>query len=59
MKPTTDGRWAHLACAMWIPGSISVSVCNFPCILVSKFLTPFLFQKLVYLISRKWNQLMV
>ncbi|KAK1439506.1 hypothetical protein QVD17_05325 [Tagetes erecta] len=19
MKPTTDGRWAHLACAMWIP----------------------------------------
>lgn len=20
MKPTTDGRWAHLACAMWIPG---------------------------------------
>lgn len=21
MKPTTDGRWAHLACAMWIPGS--------------------------------------
>ncbi|TXG72916.1 hypothetical protein EZV62_001495 [Acer yangbiense] len=22
MKPTTDGRWAHLACAMWIPGSI-------------------------------------
>lgn len=22
MKPTTDGRWAHLACAIWIPGSI-------------------------------------
>ena len=21
MKPTTDGRWAHLACAIWIPGS--------------------------------------
>lgn len=20
MKPTTDGRWAHLACAIWIPG---------------------------------------
>lgn len=20
MKPTTDGRWAHLSCAMWIPG---------------------------------------
>ncbi|XP_043715502.1 histone-lysine N-methyltransferase ATX2-like [Telopea speciosissima] len=19
LKPTTDGRWAHLACAMWIP----------------------------------------
>ncbi|XP_028055448.1 histone-lysine N-methyltransferase ATX1-like isoform X2 [Camellia sinensis] len=19
MKPTTDGRWAHLACAIWIP----------------------------------------
>jgi hypothetical protein len=23
MKPTTDGRWAHLACAIWIPGIIS------------------------------------
>lgn len=23
MKPTTDGRWAHLACAMWIPGCYS------------------------------------
>lgn len=22
MKPTTDGRWAHLACAIWIPGWI-------------------------------------
>ncbi|GJZ24614.1 histone-lysine N-methyltransferase ATX2-like protein isoform X1 [Tanacetum coccineum] len=22
MKPTTDGRWAHLACAMWIPGPL-------------------------------------
>lgn len=21
IKPTTDGRWAHLTCAMWIPGS--------------------------------------
>lgn len=21
MKPTTDGRWAHLACAIWIPGN--------------------------------------
>ena len=20
MKPTTDGHWAHLACAIWIPG---------------------------------------
>ena len=20
IKPTTDGRWAHLTCAMWIPG---------------------------------------
>lgn len=20
MKPTVDGRWAHLACAIWIPG---------------------------------------
>lgn len=20
MKQTTDGRWAHLACAIWIPG---------------------------------------
>ncbi|KAL3621828.1 hypothetical protein CASFOL_034314 [Castilleja foliolosa] len=19
MKPTTDGRWAHLTCAIWIP----------------------------------------
>lgn len=23
MKPTTDGRWAHLACAIWIPGIIT------------------------------------
>ena len=23
MKPTTDGRWAHLACAIWIPGIIN------------------------------------
>lgn len=22
MKPTTDGRWAHLACAIWIPGIV-------------------------------------
>ena len=22
MKPTTDGRWAHLACAIWIPGPL-------------------------------------
>lgn len=20
MKPTNDGRWAHLTCAIWIPG---------------------------------------
>lgn len=31
MKPTTDGRWAHLACAMWIPG-----LCNM-CLLRSQF----------------------
>ncbi|KVH88382.1 FY-rich, C-terminal [Cynara cardunculus var. scolymus] len=31
MKPTTDGRWAHLACAMWIPGSLTVSVCRIFC----------------------------
>ncbi|KAK9053481.1 hypothetical protein SSX86_030115 [Deinandra increscens subsp. villosa] len=35
MKPTTDGRWAHLACAMWIPGSVSVFVCYLSCILIS------------------------
>ncbi|GJZ43981.1 histone-lysine N-methyltransferase ATX2-like protein isoform X1 [Tanacetum coccineum] len=28
MKPTTDGRWAHLACAMWIPGK-SIKNCNY------------------------------
>ncbi|GJX57202.1 hypothetical protein Tco_0287099 [Tanacetum coccineum] len=30
MKPTTDGRWAHLACAMWIPvdGMNKISKCS-------------------------------
>jgi len=28
MKPTTDGRWAHLACAIWIPGSILTICCS-------------------------------
>lgn len=59
MKPTTDGRWAHLACAMWIPGSISVLVCHLFCVLISVLVTSFLFQKLAYLISRKWSRLMV
>ncbi|KAM0944167.1 putative [histone H3]-lysine(4) N-trimethyltransferase [Dioscorea sansibarensis] len=26
MKPTTDGRWAHLACAMWIPETCLLDV---------------------------------
>ncbi|KAJ7979107.1 Histone-lysine N-methyltransferase [Quillaja saponaria] len=26
MKPTTDGRWAHLACAMWIPETCLIDV---------------------------------
>lgn len=30
MKPTTDGRWAHLACAIWIPGSI-LTICYIFC----------------------------
>jgi hypothetical protein len=29
MKPTTDGRWAHLACAIWIPGNHFISPCIF------------------------------
>lgn len=33
MKPTTDGRWAHLACAIWIPGSV------FTFVVLYKFLT--------------------
>lgn len=41
MKPTTDGRWAHLACAMWIPGCYSCfSVFFFFfCIIISDPLT--------------------
>ncbi|CAN1170991.1 Histone-lysine N-methyltransferase ATX2 [Linum perenne] len=26
MKPTTDGRWAHLACAIWIPETCLLDV---------------------------------
>nr|GEX18146.1 hypothetical protein [Tanacetum cinerariifolium] len=26
MKPTTDGRWAHLACAMWILGPLEAFI---------------------------------
>lgn len=26
IKPTTDGRWAHLACAMWIPETCLIDV---------------------------------
>ncbi|KAG9447430.1 hypothetical protein H6P81_013558 [Aristolochia fimbriata] len=26
MKPTTDGRWAHLTCAMWIPETCLLDV---------------------------------
>ncbi|XP_042421325.1 histone-lysine N-methyltransferase TRX1-like isoform X2 [Zingiber officinale] len=26
IKPTTDGRWAHLTCAMWIPETCLVNV---------------------------------
>ncbi|XP_020247221.1 histone-lysine N-methyltransferase TRX1-like [Asparagus officinalis] len=26
LKPTTDGRWAHLACAIWIPETCLVDV---------------------------------
>ncbi|KAI4369781.1 hypothetical protein MLD38_018186 [Melastoma candidum] len=26
MKPTTDGRWAHLACAIWIPETCMADV---------------------------------
>lgn len=44
MKPTTDGRWAHLACAMWIPGLFvydfiySFLVLSWLCLLSVKFL---------------------
>ncbi|BBG93501.1 trithorax-like protein 2 [Prunus dulcis] len=31
MKPTTDGRWAHLACAIWIPGYLVLCSNNTCC----------------------------
>lgn len=54
MKRTTDGRWAHLACAIWIPGFFLSFPINY-----SDWLTQLvLLQKLAYLILRKWSLLM-
>lgn len=30
MKPTTNGQWAHLTCAMWIPGVRSFQKISIP-----------------------------
>jgi hypothetical protein len=27
MKRTVDGRWAHLTCAMWVPGISTFTIC--------------------------------
>lgn len=59
MKPTTDGRWAHLACAIWIPGSLSmwllIHLSSQDKLLTPSFCSS---QKLAYQTSRKWSQLM-
>lgn len=61
MKPTTDGRWAHLACAIWIPGFYGFLQCtNRPVLLGYKTLGLFIYfvQKHVYQMLKKWNLLM-
>lgn len=60
MKPTVDGRWAHLACAIWIPGIIMLVCCfltsyyHYFC-LINISAIP---QKLACPMLRKWNPLM-
>lgn len=59
MKPTTDGRWAHLACAIWIPGSWkhSFHFWSFNYLFIFSNALK-IFQKPAYLMLREWNQLM-
>lgn len=62
MKPTTDGRWAHLACAIWIPGFYDFSTIPrfaqfFSGTKLSAYSSIFV-QKHVYQMLKKWNLLM-
>lgn len=59
MKPTTDGRWAHLACAIWIPGSWkhSFHFWSFNYLFIFSNALK-IFQKPAYLMLREWSQLM-
>jgi len=59
MKPTTDGHWAHLACAIWIPGLFLYLsyLAGFSSIYLLTLVN--LFQRPAYPISREWSPLMV